>query len=170
MKVRSFVLSSKYQENWREEFMRKWIAAAIGLILLPTLFYLLLTREPASRQPTLSNFCIPLMPPQAKVVAGYGKILNFTTSDITLNEVTCSTAKMTEIHKTIIDEDGDMDMQRIEKLDIAIGKTISLSPGGKHIMIYLNKEANVNGPIRCRFDFAPLHQVEVLASRQESCG
>ncbi|MGE5266079.1 MAG: copper chaperone PCu(A)C [Deltaproteobacteria bacterium] len=73
-------------------------------------------------------------PGGAKVGAGYLEIVNGTAADDTLLSVSSPVAGKTEIHEMKHD-DGVMKMRALtDGLTIPAGKTISLSPGGLHIM------------------------------------
>lgn len=44
-------------------------------------------------------------------------------------------AAMAEIHETTMNDDGTMMMQEVGRIDLAASETVSLQPGGLHIML-----------------------------------
>lgn len=49
-------------------------------------------------------------------------------------EVSSDIADHVEVHEVIMDGDGMMMMQETEKIDLPAGETVSLQPGGFHVM------------------------------------
>lgn len=69
--------------------------------------------------------------------AGYMSISNTTGTDVTLEGASAEGAGRIELHESLLDDDGTMTMQaRPEGFAIAAGETITLEPGGKHLMIF----------------------------------
>lgn len=69
------------------------------------------------------------------VSAGYLTIVNGTDADDTLVSATSPRAGRLEIHE--MTRDGSvMRMQRVETLVVGAGQTVSLAPGGQHLMFY----------------------------------
>jgi hypothetical protein len=50
-------------------------------------------------------------------------------------KVDMSVAMMTEVHETVMGDDGSMKMQEVEKIDIIAGTPTELKPGGYHVML-----------------------------------
>ncbi|MCU0954060.1 MAG: DUF1775 domain-containing protein [Hyphomicrobium sp.] len=83
---------------------------------------------------TVANAWARATPGGAQVGAGYLDIVNGTAADDTLLSVSSPVAGKTEIHE-MKHEGGVMKMRALgEGLVIPAGKTVSLSPGGLHIM------------------------------------
>lgn len=83
---------------------------------------------------TVVNAWARATPGGAKVGAGYLEIVNRTTADDVLLSASAPVAGKTEIHEMKHD-DGVMKMRALtDGLTIPAGKTVSLSPGGLHIM------------------------------------
>lgn len=74
-------------------------------------------------------------PPTAKVMAGFGRIVNPGTVDAELKQLSSPAFGRVELHemKTV---DGVMQMRPIEKLKLAPGESIELKPGGNHFMFF----------------------------------
>lgn len=74
------------------------------------------------------------------VAAGYGQIRNESGEHVTITgfrgrPASTGNPVTVELHETV--HDGDMvRMRRIEALGVAAGATVSLEPGGKHLMIF----------------------------------
>lgn len=45
-------------------------------------------------------------------------------------------ARVTELHRTVIDADGMAHMQAVEALEIAAGSEVALEPGSYHLMLF----------------------------------
>ena len=68
--------------------------------------------------------------------AAYGTITNNGDTDVTLLAGSVPLAATVEIHETLMDDDGVMEMQeRDDGFVIAAGATFELEPGGPHIMM-----------------------------------
>lgn len=74
-------------------------------------------------------------PPSVSILAAYLTITNNTDKDISLLSVSSPTFKTIEIHRSV-EKNGLASMERLENLDIAAGNTISLEPGGYHLMLF----------------------------------
>jgi copper(I)-binding protein len=77
-------------------------------------------------------------------------------------------AATVEVHETVAGGDGTMSMQPIGSLDIAPGDTVSLEPGGYHIMlIELTDELVVGDTIEITLTFETAGEVKVSAEVRE---
>jgi copper(I)-binding protein len=74
-------------------------------------------------------------PPTAKVVAGFGRIVNPGTVDAELASLASPAFGRVELHemKTV---DGVMQMRRIDRVKLGPGESIELAPGGNHFMLF----------------------------------
>lgn len=77
---------------------------------------------------------IPMPAAKAMVAAGYLTITNNGTASDTLTAITADFAQMSMVHESKVNADGMATMSAIEMLDIPAGETVSLAPGGLHIM------------------------------------
>ena len=69
--------------------------------------------------------------------AGYMSISNSTDTDVTLQGASAEGAGRIELHESLLGDDDTMTMQaRPDGFVIAAGETITLEPGGKHLMIF----------------------------------
>jgi copper(I)-binding protein len=73
-------------------------------------------------------------PPTATVMASYMVISNTGESPAGITAITSPDFDHTELHRTII-RTGVASMVPIEKLEIPAGESISLTPGGIHLML-----------------------------------
>lgn len=80
------------------------------------------------------------VPPSSPVAAAYMTIRNEGTADDKLLSVTTSVAGHTMIHETMVDDKGVAKMEMIDALVIPAGKSVTLKPGGTHVMLMDMKE------------------------------
>jgi copper(I)-binding protein len=67
--------------------------------------------------------------------AGYLTITNTGATDDALRSVSCPGAAMIGLHKSSMDASGMMGMTPVDRIDIPAGGSVSLAPGGYHLMI-----------------------------------
>ena len=79
----------------------------------------------------------PAAPPGAAAIAVYAQIVAH--QDDTLLKVSSTKAAMAEVHSTV-EEGGMMQMRPVAKLDMERGASVSLQPGGLHLMLMGVKE------------------------------
>ncbi len=105
-------------------------AAAFALALLPAAPALAQEGDPAL---TVSDPVIRAATPMAKTAAGYLTITNKgdTAYDLTGIEAGFPTA---ELHESLLDGDVMRMEPRPDGFEIAPGQTLTLEPGGKHVM------------------------------------
>lgn len=72
--------------------------------------------------------------PPGRMMAGFMQLVNSTTDDIVLVDAASPQFGHVEIH-TMDMEDGVMRMRRLEQLVLPAGQTVTLEPGGLHIML-----------------------------------
>lgn len=46
-----------------------------------------------------------------------------------------SIAGMVQVHEVVMDDDGAMKMQQVSSIELPAGETVSLAPGGYHVML-----------------------------------
>jgi copper(I)-binding protein len=74
-------------------------------------------------------------PAQAGANSAVYFVLTNRYEDDTLLGASSSVANMTQIHATLIDEEGQASMQHQEELDVPAGAVITFRPGGLHVML-----------------------------------
>lgn len=84
------------------------------------------------------------------VTAGYCEITNTGSAPVSITGFTAEGLRV-EIHETI-DEDGMMRMRPVTGLDLDPGETVSLEPGGKHLMLFDFDPDLERAPIRAAID------------------
>lgn len=72
--------------------------------------------------------------PPGRMMAGFMTLTNDSDEPIMLVDATSPLFERVEIHTMIMD-DGVMRMRRLEHLTIEPGQSVSLEPGGKHLML-----------------------------------
>jgi len=96
--------------------------------------------------------------------AAYGTITNSGDTDITLIGGSVSFGATVEIHETLMDDSGTMQMrQREDGFVIAAGATFKLEPGGPHMMMLDIDPADVVGEIEVTMIFADGTELTVTA-------
>lgn len=92
-------------------------------------------------------------PPGRTVAAGYLKIHNNGKQTRALATAQSPDASRVEIH-TMTHEDGMMRMRQIDRLDVPAGSSVSLEPGGLHLMLFDIETAAVGNhiPVTLTFD------------------
>ena len=118
---------------------------------------------------TITNAWAKTTVPGGKVSAAYMDIKS--TARVKLVKVETSIAGNTEIHNMSM-KDGVMEMKAVDAIDVPANKTVSLKPGGYHVMLMvlaasINKGDSV--PIKLTFEGADKKPftVDVKAKAQE---
>lgn len=103
-------------------------------IILATLVLLGGNALPATAGLALQDFWIRAMPPGQSMTAAYGKITNTGESPEGIIDASLPFAQRIEFHKSV-EHEGAMRMQAITDLTLAPGQTLTLMPGGAHMMV-----------------------------------
>ena len=100
---------------------------------------------------------------EGRITAAYVTIQNLGTDADTLRGASSPKAKRVEIHETEMTDQGVMKMRPVEDgLALPAGETVTLKPGGKHIMIMgLDGELAKGAILPLTLDFDVAGQVEV---------
>ncbi|MEB3299280.1 MAG: copper chaperone PCu(A)C [Candidatus Sericytochromatia bacterium] len=102
-------------------------------------------------------------PPQAPVLAGYGVILGGGKPDRLLRVEADEFARV-ELHEMVPATAGMARMRQLSQLEIPLGATCSLDPGGSHLMLFSPRRQLVAGNfVRMRWYFAEAGLVKVRA-------
>jgi len=67
-------------------------------------------------------------------LAGYLVIKNTGSADDQLLSASADFAGMVMLHKSVVDSNNVATMQEVQSIDIPVGQTVTLQPGGFHIM------------------------------------
>lgn len=74
---------------------------------------------------------------RADLGAGYMSVTNSTDETVTLESVSAAGVGSIELHESVEASDGTMGMEpRPNGFEIAAGETVTLEPGGKHLMLF----------------------------------
>lgn len=84
--------------------------------------------------PELEDFWVRAAPPGSMMQAAYGTLTNNTEEDFVLIDAYSPAFKMTELHKSIV-EDGVAKMIHQPKLVIKAGEQLVFKPGSYHVML-----------------------------------
>lgn len=92
-------------------------------------------------------------PPGRTVAAGYLELRNNGATERALVRAESPDASRVEIH-TMTHEDGMMRMRQIDRLEVPAGSTVSLEPGGLHLMLFDIETAQAGNhvPVTLTFD------------------
>jgi copper(I)-binding protein len=74
-------------------------------------------------------------PPASRVLAAYMQIINLTDSELTVTGITSPDFEAADLHRTVV-EDGVARMLPVPELNIPAGGSITLEPGGLHLMLF----------------------------------
>ena len=70
------------------------------------------------------------------MTAAFGVLTNTTDADVTLVAASTDASPMVELHETLTDADGSSMMQEVDGgLTISAGDSLTLEPGGNHLML-----------------------------------
>lgn len=129
------------------------------LLAAAVLFALAACSQPAETAPgelAIENAWAAPTPGGVDVSAGYLTITNGTAEADALVGVSSPRAASAEIHEMTM-QDGVMQMRAIERLEIGAGQSVSLAPGGRHLMFLGVTQPFAVGetiPVRLRFEHA----------------
>ena len=82
----------------------------------------------------LAGAWVRALPPSQSSTAAYLTVANTGSREVTVTGAQAAVAGRAEIHTTR-EVDGLMRMERLSQLEIAPGSTVSLAPGGTHLML-----------------------------------
>jgi periplasmic copper chaperone A len=89
----------------------------------------------SAAQVRVENAWIPLPPPGAEVAAAYFTLRNTGHEPAVLVGVDCPLAAAAMLHKTSVVA-GESRMRPVERLTIPPGRSVTLAPGGLHVMLH----------------------------------
>lgn len=105
-----------------------------SLVLLLALLAASLSACSAEVRPPLVASEVRVTGPMPRMKAGYMTLTNNTDAAITITRVSSPQFGRAEIHETVIEDDVSR-MRPVGNLTIAAGGSVSLEPGGKHLML-----------------------------------
>ncbi len=106
---------------------------------------------------------------QSEITAGYLEITNSGKTDDALVAASSPVAGRVEIH-TMKMADGVMQMRKLEKLDVPAGKTVTLAPGGDHLMFFELKQTLKKGesvPVTLTFEKSGEQKISAAVKSME---
>jgi copper(I)-binding protein len=107
-----------------------------------TVTIFLLAAAPAWAQVTVSGAWARATPPGAKVAAGYMTLRNAAAAADRLVAASSPAAERVETHVTV--KDGDVArMREVKGYDVPANGTLTLAPGGSHLML-----VNIKAPLK----------------------
>jgi len=113
------------------------------------------------------NPWVRAVPPVSETSAAYMMLMNHGDKDDQLLSVKSSIAKVIEIHN-VKKENGMMKMFPVKFVEIPVGKTQELKPGGYHLMLMkLTKTLKVGQEIEFMLHFKHSGMVKVIAPVKE---
>lgn len=144
-------------------YATKWFAAVAFLITVGAVAAL---SHAAEAEIGLSNAWVRPTLGAGRTTAAYVTITNAGTAADRLTAVEAPNASAVEVHTAGM-EDGIMRMRKLEGLDIPVGETVTMAPGGYHIMIIDLEEPIAMGatvPLTLTFEAAGSVTIEAGAS------
>ena len=73
-------------------------------------------------------------PPNSKTFAGYLKLTNTSSTEISIKELKSNAFEKIEMHSSFT-EDGISSMKKLNALEIPANSSLNLKPGGYHLML-----------------------------------
>ena len=133
-------------------------------IIGTTLFLLLSAGLHAADSIEITNPWVNQTPPSTMSNAGYMEISNNSGSPVILQSVKSPQFGMSHIHQTKM-EDGLMKMKPVHGLEIPANETVTLEPGGLHIMMMNRTESlNAGDEVDLNLEFSDGQQIAVKAT------
>ena len=93
------------------------------------------TTTTSAEAATVANAWARTSPMSAEMGAAYFDITSPIDDALTDVSVDMSVAMMVQIHETTMKDDGTMGMQEVDEVALPAGETVSLKPGGYHVML-----------------------------------
>lgn len=117
----------------------------------------------AAFQVRVENAWIPQPPPGAEVAAAYFTLYNSGGRPAVLVGIDCPLAAAAMLHKTTIVA-GESRMRPVERLTIEPGRSVTLKPGGLHVMLHqLASPLTVGQRVPLVLHFSGGHELHVEA-------
>lgn len=121
-------------------------------LIISVVLFLLVSQVQADL--VVSEGFIRGLPPGQPNTAAFMTLTNSGDEDITVIAVGSEVADKAEIH-TSSEKDGMMHMERLENLMIAAGESVTLKPGGHHLMLLdLYKPLAEGDAVKVRFSLS----------------
>jgi len=105
-----------------------------GLTFLLAAVLGMLATASAAAELDISQSWVREAPPNARVMAGYMNIRNAGPTTVQVIAVSSPSFTRAELHRTVVEE-GVARMEPVGQLEIAAGSSVSLEPGGLHLML-----------------------------------
>ena len=93
------------------------------------------TTTAAATEVTVENAWARTSPMSAEMGAAYFDITSPVDDALVKASADMSVAMMVQIHETTMNDDGTMGMQEVAEVALPAGETVSLKPGGYHVML-----------------------------------
>jgi len=106
-------------------------------------------------------------PPTAKALAAYMVISNASQEPVKLVSVDSPDFSAVEVHQSMVHQ-GRMHMMAVENLEIAPGKSLTLNPGGYHLMLMDPRKMLKSGDrvlLRLQFDTGEALSVNAVVKK-----
>jgi len=122
---------------------------------------------PSGAKPVISDAWVRPPIGADRPAAGYLTITNPGAAADALVSVTSPIAMSCEIHETTMDSSGMAGMHPIDRLEIPAGGTVTLEPGGYHLMLMESQAMTVGSTVELRLEFEQAGTVVVQAEVRE---
>ncbi len=101
--------------------------------------------------------------------AVYFNVMNMGDAADAIISAESDVADVVELHETILDEDQMMQMMPVEQFDLPTAETVTLEPGGKHVMLLGIQEGLAEGDmISVTLNFANSDPISLMVEIRES--
>lgn len=106
------------------------------------------------------------------MTAGFGEVINGTDAEIVVVSATTDASESLELHETVEDETGAMTMREVaDGFTIAAGTTLTLAPGGNHLMLMgLTAPLQAGDEVTFTLEFSDASTLEFTAPVKDYAG
>lgn len=120
------------------------------------------TTSPATPSIEITGQWARTSPMATDMGAAYLTITSDTDDELLSADVDVSVAMMTQIHETVMGDDGAMKMQEVDSIAVKAGTPTELKPGGYHVMLMqLKNPLKTGSTISLTLTFARAGEVTV---------
>jgi hypothetical protein len=147
--------------------LRPLVVLPAALLFTASLFGATALAAGAAETVTVEGAYARAVPPGQPNSALFMVLKNEGDQDLALVSADSSASDVVELHTHTMDE-GMMKMRRVEQIDLPAGETVTLEPGGLHVMLIGLKEQLVpGGEVAVKLQFNDGTSAELTAPVQE---
>lgn len=138
--------------------------------LIAATFAAVMTLPASAAELDIHEPWVVLAPPGAHATAAFMELRNASEAPVNVAEADAPGFETVELHRSF-NEDGMHRMVRQDRIEVPAGESVSLAPGGLHIMLIGPEQAPTEGqriPIELRFDDGSTQTVDAMVRPREA--